>query len=195
MTKWVALLKELGDRHEQLRVLGDMGQVKIDRGDFHSAEMHFTRLLEVCRGEDDLSERAFAARGLATIASAQGDHEAAVNHYAKAIAGYSACQKQHNNLEQAELHAGCGDSLIVLGRFREAMDRFGHALKLLGAEPKRKHEQTCLARVLHGLAACYQAFDQPSNAEECLQRAQSLSDVQEQAPQTMLWHKHPNPSP
>ena len=33
MTRWVGLLKELGDRHEQLRVLGDMGQVKIDQGD------------------------------------------------------------------------------------------------------------------------------------------------------------------
>ena len=50
------------------------------------------------------------------MAHLQGRHEEAVKHYAKAIAGYSASKKRGSKLEmQAELHAGCGDSLTELG--------------------------------------------------------------------------------
>ena len=198
MSHWVALLKRLGDRSEQLRVLGEMGQIKIDQGHLPAAQAHFQRLLAVCRNDDDQQERALASQGLAMVAALNGEHQEAVNHFAKAIATFGINSvnnntepKPPNKFEQAQLHCGCGKSLLALGRLREAKDQLRQAVRLIGKQAQRRVEQRWLAEALQALAQCEYGMDQPEKAAECEQLAARLLTTPEESLQTMKWQRTP----
>ena len=85
----VLCLQQLGERGDQLRVLGTMAELQQEMGAFAEAEAHLTRLIAACTSAEDQPERFRSLHGMGTVLARRGAQVEAMKHFREALAGFT----------------------------------------------------------------------------------------------------------
>lgn len=176
MHEWVEVLKQLGERQEQLRVLGSMASIHQERGALVEAEAHLRRLISVCNQDEDEAERLYAHHGLAVLLSKRLQHREAGEHFRQAMVGYRKLFGDERSERQskllATLHYQYASELLREGQADDALMQFEASLGLEGQDENQR------ARVLVGMGNAHRMSGNENAAGECFAEAAELCELQ-----------------
>lgn len=132
-------------------------------GDFDDALKTLGRLLDSARRRGSLLDEAIHLYGFGQVHAGRGDWDAALSHYSAALVLEL---RRGDDFGIAYAEYGIGQSLLKLGRPREALDNVRHALRRLSAE----QDPTQHLRISMVEAGALAALDRAAEAAEILRR-------------------------
>ena len=141
----LALARERGDRHAEVRALNDRGAIALERGAAEDAERWFSTALELCGGLTSHGAQARALNNLGILAHLRGDLEGALTSYQLALAAY---QQAGMVRGMAETYHNIAISRLHLGDVPGAVSAAEQAVRLAGQDG----DERLVAQVLAGRA-------------------------------------------
>jgi tetratricopeptide (TPR) repeat protein len=114
----LAVARERGERHAELRARNYQGAIALEEGDMEGAESHVAAALDLARALDDDAAQARCFNNLGIIANLRGEWREALASYQLALAAY----------QQAGLGRGMAETQHNIGISRRALRDYGGAL-------------------------------------------------------------------
>jgi tetratricopeptide (TPR) repeat protein len=163
----MVLSRDLGDRHKQAWILGELGVVQRLTGDHRSATVMHREALESFRDVGDRRGEAYTLNQLGLAQQLTGDYPAAAASHQQAL---QLCRDLGQLYEQAEVLNSLGKLSSRTAASQQARDHHNQALAIardLGAPPEE-------ARALEGIGNSHLRDGSPSEAAAPLRQALAI---------------------
>jgi tetratricopeptide (TPR) repeat protein len=149
----VAITREIGDRSVEVFMVGDLGDVASNMGDYPQARARYEEALAIARQLGDRHREGFWLRHLGEAASNMGDYPQAKARYEEALAIASELGKQDSPLLD-----GCADLLARLDHNEAAAELLAAADNV---NTRTHHMRDTSAQARHDatLATCQSHLD------------------------------------
>jgi tetratricopeptide (TPR) repeat protein len=163
------VLARLGDRGDQLRVLGSIAELHQEMGALTEAEAHLQRLVQVCTNPEDQPQRYRALHGLGTVLAKKGQHPEAFKHLKDALPGFT----DQPPMRARILHQ-MGLSALAQGESKTALEYLQESLAIY-TELK---DDKARARVLVDVGNAQVALGNKDDAKDLFEEAADMCESQ-----------------
>ena len=158
------------DRHTELRLLGQLGDVFYTQGDYDHALAYFNRALKMAEDLNDLAGVATSLHQIGIVQQARGNYEAALEYYQRSL-------KMKEYLGNV---AGVANSLHQIGMVQQARGNYEAALEYYQRSLKMKEEIGNVAGVARSLLQIGIVQDLRGNNEAALEYYQRSLKIKEE---------------
>ena len=170
------LLRRLGDRLGEQRMLASLSDCLRHTGHFDEADRVLRRLIVLATNSGDAPDRCYAEHSLGALLLSKERHAAALPHLRAAQDGYQDLignqTSERERMLLAKLHHQIGTCLLVLEQADPAIDHFHQCLELHEGLDKPGSQ----ARALVGIGNAYSALGNPNRARLVFLEAAQLCE-------------------
>ncbi|MEU7019316.1 BTAD domain-containing putative transcriptional regulator [Streptomyces sp. NPDC046203] len=129
MVAGLAAVERSGNRRVRAQILCRLGEAHLQIGEVAEAEYVFSRALEAVRSAGDPVGECYALRGLATVRSRQGGHDAAYEMLKQAMV---IATRAHEHLAIGRIQLSLGEVAADRGDYERAKEHIAAALEIFG---------------------------------------------------------------
>ena len=163
-------LSEIGDRRNEANMLGNLGSVYYNQGQYKEAISHYEQSIEIFRSIANPRGEGIQLGNLGIVYSSIGQYEQAITYYTESIA---IARDIGSRSSEGNTLGNLGTMYVRLGQYEQAIDCYKQAIKLIKEVGNKRYEGVYLGN----LGDCLIKIGNVKKAEDVLPKAIQLCET------------------